>query len=79
MLRRGDEHSRRVGEKLGRLEDDFGSGRNTERLDDDIDVSQRGFTVAISSASPAIFSSCTRGLPTPLGLKSGRRLCTIGH
>src|SRR6516165_4845153 len=41
LLHRGDEHSRRFGEKPRRLEDDFGPGRNAERLDDNIDSGQR--------------------------------------
>jgi hypothetical protein len=41
LLHRGDEHSRRFGEKPRRLEDDFGSGRNAERLDNNIDSGQR--------------------------------------
>jgi hypothetical protein len=41
LLHRGDEHSRRFGEKLGRSEDVFAPGRNTERLGDDIDSGQR--------------------------------------
>jgi hypothetical protein len=57
LLHRGDEHSRRFGEKPRRLEDDFGPDRNTERLDDSIDSGQRALYRAISSASPAIFSS----------------------
>jgi hypothetical protein len=41
LLHRGDEHSRRFGEKPRGLEDDFGAGRNAERLDDNIDFGQR--------------------------------------
>src|SRR5947207_6756536 len=41
LLHRGDEHSRRFGEKPRRLEDDFGPDRNTKRLDDSIDSGQR--------------------------------------
>src|SRR6266487_2368453 len=41
LLHRGDEHSRRFGEKPRRLEDDFGPGRNAERLSDNIDPGQR--------------------------------------
>jgi hypothetical protein len=41
LLHRGDEHSRRFGEKPRGLEDDFGSDRNTERLDDSIDSGER--------------------------------------
>src|SRR5215468_6158312 len=41
LLHRGDKHSRRFGEKPRRLEDDFGTGRNAERLDDDTDTAQR--------------------------------------
>jgi len=41
LLHCGDEHPRRFGEESRRLEDDFGLDRNVERLDDDIDSSQR--------------------------------------
>ena len=41
LLHRGDEHSRRFGEKPPRLEDDLGPGRNAERLGDNIDSGQR--------------------------------------
>src|SRR5262249_50527506 len=41
LLHCGDEHPRRFGEESRRLEDDFGPDRNAERLDDDIDSSQR--------------------------------------
>jgi hypothetical protein len=57
LLHRGEEDFGRVREKPRRLEDDFGSARYTERLGDDIDAGQGTFTVAIWSASPAIFSS----------------------
>src|SRR5215813_8455627 len=57
LLHCGDEHPRRFGEESRRLEDDFGPDRNAERLDDEIDSSHARFTVAISRASPAIFSS----------------------
>src|SRR5215510_9547607 len=39
--RAADQHSRRFGEEPRRLEDDFGPGRNAERLDDDTDSAQR--------------------------------------
>src|SRR5260370_33049388 len=42
LLHRGDEHSRRFGEKPRRLKDDFGPGRNAERLGDKIDPGQLG-------------------------------------
>src|SRR5206468_6216660 len=41
LLHCGDEPSRRFGEKSRRLEDGFESGRNAERLDDDISSGQR--------------------------------------
>jgi hypothetical protein len=41
LLHRGDEHSRRFGEKSRRLEDDFRPARNAERLRDYIDSGQR--------------------------------------
>ena len=41
LLHGGDKHSCRFGEKPRRLEDDFGPGRNAERLDDDTDSAQR--------------------------------------
>src|SRR5258708_39749719 len=41
LLHRGDEHSRRLGEKPRRLEDGFWPGRNAERLGDNIDSGQR--------------------------------------
>src|SRR6516162_5850951 len=41
LLHRGDEHSRRFGEKLYWLEDDCWPGRNAKRLGDDIDSGQR--------------------------------------
>ena len=37
LLHRGDKHSRRFRENPRRLEDDFGPGRNAERLDDGTD------------------------------------------
>src|SRR5216117_3702802 len=41
LLHRGDEHSRRFGEKPRRLEYDFEPGRNAKLLDDYIDSGQR--------------------------------------
>src|SRR5262245_33510077 len=41
LLHCGDEHPRRFGKESRRLEDDFWPDRNAERLDDDIDSSQR--------------------------------------
>jgi hypothetical protein len=43
LLHCGDEHSRRFGEKLRRLEDGLEPGCNAERLDDDISSGQRAF------------------------------------
>src|SRR5215469_1296429 len=43
LLHRGDEQLGRLREKPRRLEDDFGPGRNTKRLDDGIDAGQRAF------------------------------------
>src|SRR6516162_3518280 len=42
LLHCSDEHPCCFGEESRRLEDDFGPDRNAERLDDDIDSSQRG-------------------------------------
>ena len=53
FLHRGDEHSRRFGEKPRRLEDDFGPGRNAERLDDNIDSSSR-IVSAIDTRVPRV-------------------------
>src|SRR5215467_2439115 len=54
FLHRGDKHSRRFGEKPRRLEDDFGTGRNAERLDDGTDsalLAPMMRTVATASCS----------------------------
>src|SRR5215831_11237114 len=63
LLHRVNEHSRRLGEKPRRLEDDFGPGRNAERLDDDTDSADR---VSARTEYPASRAAFTVSRPIPL-------------
>src|SRR5262249_40375025 len=55
LLHRGDEHSRRFGEKLHWLEDDFWPGGNARRRGDDIDSGQRALPRGNSDAAAGLF------------------------